>query len=116
MRRSVLVVDDDAAFRAILGLALRRSGFSVETASDGEAALRRLSDRGYDWLVTDLGMSPMGGKELCARARKARPDLRIAVISGIGDAEAIDACHAEKVYAKPVSLDRLTKDLRNGSV
>jgi CheY-like chemotaxis protein len=111
----VLLVDDDAAFRAILGLALRRSGFSVETASDGDAALRRLSDRMFDWMVTDLGMSPMSGRELCARARKVRPELKIAVVSGVGDAEAVDACHAEKVYSKPVSLDRLTKDLRNGS-
>jgi DNA-binding response OmpR family regulator len=65
----VLVVDDDADLRAVLGAVLGRAGLDVVTAADGRAALRRLYEDRPDGIVLDVGLPDLDGFELLRRVR-----------------------------------------------
>jgi two-component system cell cycle response regulator len=70
----VLLVDDDANFRAWLSLLMRRAGFAVETADSGVTALERLRTGTFDLLISDYEMPKMNGIELIEVVR-ATPQL-----------------------------------------
>jgi CheY-like chemotaxis protein len=61
---TVLIVEDDPVFRRVMNFTIARCGFSVETASDGLAAYRRLCQGGIGFLVTDHQMPVCSGLEL----------------------------------------------------
>ncbi|WP_163616481.1 response regulator, partial [Klebsiella pneumoniae] len=61
---TVLIVDDDAAVRTVLGALLTRGGSRVRQATNGKEALDILGDEPVDLVVTDLRMPKMGGMEL----------------------------------------------------
>jgi two-component system, cell cycle sensor histidine kinase and response regulator CckA len=80
---SVLVAEDDPAVRRMVVQILRRSGYSVLEASNGEEALEVALGAGrVDLLVTDAVMPRLGGAALAERLRKKRPSLRVLFISG----------------------------------
>ncbi len=67
--RDVLIVDDNAAFRAFLGRVFRSAGFTVHQAGDGEEGLEMALDR-RPWLIlTDIRMPGAGGLEFCRKVR-----------------------------------------------
>lgn len=108
----VLVVDDDGASRAMLGLSLRQNGFSVDSAPGGPEALDLLREREYDWMVTDARMLPMDGFELSRRAAQLRPRLRIAMVSALCAQEDIAGYPIEGLFLKPVAVEDLVELLR----
>lgn len=65
----LLVVDDDANYRAYLGALTRRLGFAVTTAPDGEAALALLAAGGYDVIVVDHEMPRLTGIDVVRSLR-----------------------------------------------
>jgi DNA-binding response OmpR family regulator len=67
--RRVLVVDDDDDIRVLLGEFLRGSGYAVETADDGRAALRAFHANPADVVVLDLSMPELDGFETLERLR-----------------------------------------------
>jgi two-component system, OmpR family, response regulator len=73
----ILVVDDDAHLREVVGYALRREGFRVIEAADGEQAERTLSSQAIDLVVLDVGMPHLDGFELC---RRLRPTSRVPIL------------------------------------
>jgi PAS domain S-box-containing protein len=80
----ILVVDDNPAVRATVLLQLRSLGYSVYEADNAQSALSLLDDmEQIDLLFTDIVMpGPMNGKELAAKARARRPDLKVLYTSG----------------------------------
>jgi signal transduction histidine kinase/DNA-binding response OmpR family regulator len=72
--RDVLVVDDDAATRALFRRALVREGWTVREASDGERALAQIATRRPGLIVLDLMMPNLDGFETL-RTIRSRPDL-----------------------------------------
>jgi len=82
-RGAVLVVEDEAALRALLTETLTRAGCTVTTARDGETALEvaRRADE-LDLVVTDVVMPRLGGRELVSRLAAERPGVRVLMISG----------------------------------
>ncbi|HKJ25157.1 MAG TPA: ATP-binding protein, partial [Myxococcota bacterium] len=113
---SVLVVEDQDSVRRLLGRQLRRAGFDVTLAEDGEAALAQLADGrlGVDLLVTDVTMPRLGGSGLAESLRVRWPDLRVLYISGYSPDDLfarIEADPRADFLAKPFSqaelLDRI---------
>jgi PAS domain S-box-containing protein len=80
----ILVVEDDPHVRALTERLLRRFGYEVITAGDGEEALAWLTQHGLpvDLLLTDVIMPSMNGKVLAERVLAMRPDTRVLFTSG----------------------------------
>ena len=75
MEKTVLVVDDSSAMRALLAMTLRTAGFAVVEARDGREALERLDAGPVDVIVSDCIMPVMDGISL-VREIKRQPALQ----------------------------------------
>ncbi len=64
---TILVVDDDANIREVVGLYLRRGGYAVISAADGEEALELYRRRHPDLVVLDLMLPKLSGLKVCRR-------------------------------------------------
>ena len=98
----ILIVDDDPNLLVVLAEQLRADGYEVQTARDGDEALRRLATSWPDLLIIDMLMPRMDGLTL-AREIKARADLPIIVLS------AIDAADSKADLLDEVAEDYVTK-------
>jgi len=111
----LLVVDDDAALRRGLGRALGLSGFAVETAADGEAALAVLGTGGVDAVVLDVSMPGLSGVEVVRRLRRQGDDVPVLMLSALDDvADRIAglAAGADDYVVKPFSTAELELRVR----
>jgi DNA-binding response OmpR family regulator len=98
----ILLVDDDPNQLVLLADQLRADGFDIQTARDGDEALRRLRTAWPDLLIIDMMMPRMDGLTL-AREIKGLADLPIIVLS------AIDAGDSKADLLEEVAEDYVTK-------
>ena len=98
----ILLVDDDPNLLVLLADQLRTDGFDVQTARDGDEALRRLHTSWPDLLIVDMMMPRKDGLTL-AREIKATADLPIIVLS------AIDTADSKADLLDEVAEDYVTK-------
>jgi DNA-binding response OmpR family regulator len=75
-----LVVDDDLALADVVSFTLRRAGFEVIVAHDGQMALERWQSEQPDFIVLDLNLPKLSGLEVCQRIR-AEADTPILILS-----------------------------------
>jgi DNA-binding response OmpR family regulator len=81
----ILVVEDDPNIADLVELYLRRDGFTVHQASDGDTALRAIRDRRPQLVVLDLGLpGAVDGLEVCRQVR-ATSDLPIIIVTARDD-------------------------------
>jgi CheY-like chemotaxis protein len=81
--RSILIVDDEPAVRALAARILRDAGHDVIEAASGDEALAAIADHPeLDLLLTDILMRGMSGSELAERLCTERPGLRVLFMSG----------------------------------
>lgn len=83
----ILVVDDDALARDLVGDAVVALGYRYLTASDGVEALSLLSMHPIDLVVTDLVMPRMGGLKLIEKIRTTDAQIPIVIVTGEADLE-----------------------------
>lgn len=81
---TVLVIDDNPDVRDLLSEALEVAGYQVEVASDGGAGLRRLAERRFDLVITDIFMPEKDGIETILEMRRDYPGVKIIAMSGGG--------------------------------
>ena len=84
---TLLLVEDEEGVRRLLTHVLRRRGYQVLEARDGEEALVIFRQRHSDihLVLTDMVMPGMSGRELGERVREFRPDMRVIYMSGYTD-------------------------------
>lgn len=85
MTARILVVDDELAMRMGLQQVLKKEGYKVEMAGDGQAALDRMSDEDFDAIVTDLRMPRADGFAVLNHALSLNPIPIVIMISAYGD-------------------------------
>jgi DNA-binding response OmpR family regulator len=113
----VLVVDDDASVRAMLGYLLHDEGYDVREAADGAEAITELTVDAPDCMVLDLMMPNVDGVEVL-RARRERgfaPDTRVLVLTAKTDTKDAVWCWelgADEYLNKPVDPDKLAREIR----
>ncbi|HLY79943.1 MAG TPA: response regulator [Caulobacteraceae bacterium] len=103
----VLVVEDEALIRILMVEALTEQGYHCLEADDALQALE-LGDRGetFDLLLTDAGLpGGLDGRELAARMKAQRPDLKAVLISGHAGRDDHDAFDA--YLQKPFNMNEL---------
>ena len=94
MKLLILVVDDEPdvemLFRQQFRHDLRSDRFTMEFARSGEAALQRIDDAAgvsIILILSDINMPGMTGLELLPKAKAARPDVPVIMITAYGDAD-----------------------------
>jgi two-component system response regulator ResD len=80
----VLVVDDEPIVLDVLGRYLSREGYGVETASDGEAALRAVEDLRPDLVLLDLMLPKVDGIEVCRSVRERADSTAVIILTARG--------------------------------
>ena len=109
-RGVVLLVEDEPRVRAQARRLLQRSGYEVIEASDGADGRRLFSERreDIDVVVTDVVMPLIGGVDMVATLRAARPDLPVVFVSGYTAEEQGLPLDARTAFlTKPYTIDAL---------
>ena len=83
----ILVADDDPEIRSLLGIRLRKSGYEVIDAADGEQTLERVREHYPDLLVLDVMMPTKNGWEVAKELRNDDrfKDIGIVMLTAIGE-------------------------------
>jgi DNA-binding response OmpR family regulator len=83
----ILVVDDDDGLRHLLRLVLRREGFEVIEAANGDEALARVHDSSPTLVLLDVMMPGLDGFDVCRRLRSDHQTHRLPIVfvSAIND-------------------------------
>ncbi len=77
----LLIVEDELDIASALEKGLRRRGYAVDLAFDGEEGWRLAETNDYDLLVLDLNLPRLDGLEVCRRLRASRPELLILMLT-----------------------------------
>jgi DNA-binding response OmpR family regulator len=106
----VLVVDDEAAIRALVAKIIERAGFDVETARDGREAIEKLHEADYDVLVIDLMMPNIDGYGVVDYLRERGGQQPAVILITAADSAAVrkmDGALVHSVLRKPFDIDVL---------
>jgi DNA-binding NtrC family response regulator len=107
---SLLLVDDDAAFRQVMAGELGRVGYKVDTVGTGEEAIQRVAATEPEVVLLDLRLPGMGGLETLKAIQAATPTTEVIMLTGHGSIDSaiesirIGACD---YVVKPCPLDEL---------
>ncbi len=105
----VLMVDDEAQFRATTERILTRRGFQTVMAASGEEAIEKL-DKNPDVVVLDIKMPGMDGHETLHEIKKHRPELPVIILTGHGDLPSAREARDKGAFdylSKPCDIDTL---------
>lgn len=112
-RETILVVDDEVALLDLAEEILTPHGYNILRAENGEQALKTLSNRPVDLLLSDVVMPGMNGYQLAAEAEKLYPKLKIQMASGFSgenDINAVkDALHQQRLQKPYSHVELLTR-------
>ena len=117
----ILVVDDEPdvelLFRQQFRRDLRAGRFNMEFAQSAPAALQRITDAAGVSLIlilSDINMPGMSGLELLPKAKAARPDVPVIMITAYGDPDTKRKAMeggAEALFTKPIDLGALRSEI-----
>ncbi len=110
MKKTILLVEDDASLRRVMEFQLAEKGYAVRTAGDGEEALRLVREAPPDLVVTDMTLPRVGGLELLREVKRLAPRVPVIVITAFGTIEtAVQAMRdgAFHYVTKPISDEEL---------
>ena len=82
--QKLLIADDDNEIRELLEFDLSHSGYTVETAKDGEEALQKALTNAYDLILLDVMMPKMNGFDVCKHIRAVKPETPILMLTAKG--------------------------------
>ena len=104
----ILVADDEESMRWVLSKALRKKGFTVDLAKDGDEAIKLIQDNNYDMAIFDIKMPGISGLDLLDRVRELKSDMLMVIMTA--EASMKNAVEAMKRGAydyitKPFDLD-----------
>ncbi|HEY3523626.1 MAG TPA: HD domain-containing phosphohydrolase [Candidatus Limnocylindrales bacterium] len=120
-RPAILVVEDDASNRALLGYILRREGYLVLHAEDGLSGLEAVRSERPDLVLLDVGLPLMDGFEVTRRIREDRRDATLPVLLLTGRTSTTDVVQGldagaddfiTKPFAEPELVARIRTALR----
>lgn len=118
MQPKILLVDDDAHVTEALQRVLIPEGYEVFSAHSAEEALKMLSQKSVDVIISDEQMPGLSGSEFLTLVRNSYPDIVRIILTGQASMEAtIRAINKGEVYrflTKPCNRHDLTKAIAHG--
>jgi DNA-binding NtrC family response regulator len=107
----ILIVEDDTITLSLLAKKLRKEGFGVETTHDGDDALRRITDKPFDVVLTDLLMpGELDGMGVLEKIKAEHKQTEVILITAYISVEsAVEAMKkgATDFLTKPINIDEL---------
>ncbi len=107
----ILVIDDSAEVRDLLDDLLRRHGYIVVTAEDGESGLAEAEAQTFGLAMVDIGLPGISGVEVATQIKRRWPTTTVVLMTGytdrIGGKEAKEK-GIDAVLTKPFALDQIT--------
>jgi two-component system, NtrC family, nitrogen regulation response regulator NtrX len=112
MAADILIVDDEADIRELIGGILEDEGYEARLAADSDSALAAIADRKPSMVVLDIWLqgSRLDGLELLEVIKERHGDLSVVIISGHGNIETAVSAIKRGAYdyiEKPFKADRL---------
>ena len=106
LMRTVLLVEDDEAFRYAVSRYLRAKGYTVIDVAGSMAALNAIDKGGIDLVVADIGLSSKEphGVALGRMIHNGHPTMRILFVTGMMDIEKLESSLPGEILFKPVEL------------
>jgi DNA-binding NtrC family response regulator len=107
----VLVLDDEPIVCERLSNHLEKNDFSVEAFTESSEAIKRLAERSFDVVVTDLKMKGPTGLEILHYVRDHTPGTQVIIITGYASIDALREAEYGGVFEfvpKPFTMERLT--------
>jgi two-component system response regulator PilR (NtrC family) len=111
----ILIVDDNPHMSNLLSDILDFFDYKAVGARDGEEALKTLTEKSFDMVITDLRMPRMDGMNLLRALKERFPALPVVVITGFGtDSSRSDAlaAQADGFLAKPFKVEEIKELLK----
>jgi CheY-like chemotaxis protein len=110
----ILVIDDEAHIRRVLEIKLKKQGYQVMMAKNGEEGFEIIQKQKPDIVISDINMPLMDGKTLCEKTnglKKDRPFLTIIITARINpeDRDWIDNMQDTLFMEKPFSPARIVE-------
>ncbi len=106
----ILLVDDDHFVIETLGNYLKSLGYVVTIAENGEAALKKLSKKDFELVITDLVMGQIDGLNVLKKAKELNPRSMVMILTGYGElTSSIDAMRmdADDYLLKPCEREQI---------
>lgn len=100
----ILILDDEPIVGKRLGPALRKIGGEVEVFEDPHQALKRIEEKAFDIVVTDIRMEDVDGIEILERVKAKSPPTKVIMITGYATVEVAREALAKGAFdfiAKP---------------
>ncbi|HEU5180383.1 MAG TPA: ATP-binding protein [Candidatus Polarisedimenticolia bacterium] len=115
--REILVVDDEEMIVELYLQLLQALGHSIDTASTGVEALRKIESRNYDLVITDIKMPRMSGIQLYEKVVEIKPDMKRRFIFITGDMNSLTSQQFSTVtdnpcLLKPVNIEKIEATIR----
>ena len=113
MRPKILMIEDELSLVELITYNLKKNGYDVDVANDGEAALDKIfGDVKYDLVLLDWMLPHISGLELCRRIRKDKSTKNIPLIMITAKGEEEDKIRAfeneiDDYITKPFSINEL---------
>ena len=109
MSKKILIVDDDAEIRKVIGIYLENEGYEILKAENGEQAIKLIATNEVALVLLDIMMPGMNGTEVCM---KIREDSIMPIIFLTAKSEDLDkiqglTCGADDYITKPFSAMEL---------
>lgn len=112
VKNKILVVDDEEALRTVLSAELEGEGYLVNTAADGDEAIKIIGAQQFHLILLDIKMPNVDGFEVLKFVKQHQPSTKVIMLTGFADLKnAIESkkLGAEDFVSKPYDLvDLLT--------
>jgi DNA-binding response OmpR family regulator len=113
MKKKILVVEDEKTLCLLYEEELSKEGYDITAVTDAEAALAKLSEKGFDLIITDIRMPGKNGIELITQIMGLRKDIPIIINSAYQSyKEDFMTWAADAYVVKSASLDELKSKIK----
>ena len=107
-KANILIVDDEENMCRILRKVLKDDGYQADSATEGQQALVKLSEKDFDLVLSDVRMPGMNGLELMQQIQTVSPEIPVVMMTAYGSVQsAVEAIRAgaEDYILKPFNND-----------
>lgn len=117
-KKSILIIEDEKDMANLVSQVLKREGYTVDTANDGEEGLNKVLNTKPDMVILDIALPKLDGRDLLSRIKKNDSVKCIPVIILSGKTEQWDRetglkLGADEYIDKPLEVVKLLRQIKN---